>query len=96
MHATDAELLALAQAKLADGRLPVVERYRRYAGFGPAAACALCERVIATGEVEIELEWGAAGRRCSLSFHLRCENAWVTARERRGQQPPSGGSGEAG
>ena len=77
----DAEVRALIQAKLADGRLPRVALIHVWGGPGDGRACAACDETIRKDQLQIE------GEREELvgPFHMRCFHLWDS--ERRGEGP---------
>jgi len=76
------KLLALAQAKIDTGDLPATGDVTTLGGSGSGAACAACERPIATDTAELEIEWSQGGRAAVARLHPPCYAAWSVAVER--------------
>jgi hypothetical protein len=79
----EAELRAIARARIAKGRLPIVPPSRMWVGKGSGRLCALCDKVIQPHDVEYEIqdELGAAIQ--TYFFHMVCESVWQLECARR-------------
>lgn len=71
------ELLQLAHARVADGSLPHMERFRTYGGPGTGQPCALCRGTISRESLEILVE--SETDSSTLIFHVKCQAAWLVA-----------------
>lgn len=81
----DVRLTAAVLSKLTVRKLPTVPLSRVWVGEGTGATCDVCERPIAPGEVEYEVN---IKRVSVLHFHRECfvvwdrERAWYHAKHR--------------
>jgi hypothetical protein len=73
-------LRALARAKLDRGDLPTQREMRLWAGPGANLPCALCERPIARGDVEYELQFPAGHALKVWHLHRVCYAVWELER----------------
>ncbi|HEX9818504.1 MAG TPA: hypothetical protein VGD07_02700 [Methylomirabilota bacterium] len=70
----------IIREKVADGRLPVREPVKTWAGYGRGQPCSACELPILAAQAEYEFEDGDATYR----FHIGCYGLWEAERRRRG------------
>jgi hypothetical protein len=72
-----------AKERMRSGELPTYGPSSSYAGRGSSISCALCDAPILASEVELELEFVAAGaHRKVIRLHSGCESVWNEERLR--------------
>jgi hypothetical protein len=76
LKALENELRLLARSRIEEGRLPSTVPARAWAGRGSDAPCSLCDKIIASGEVEYEVESRAGESTRIHRFHFLCHAAW--------------------
>ena len=69
-------LAATVRSKLRDGRLPVSEPGKVYAGYGRGLLCSACEEAIEPTQVEYEFD----ERDRTYRFHPACHAIWQAER----------------
>jgi hypothetical protein len=79
----EARLREQARAAIRRGKLPARAPTRTWGGDGVGAACSVCELLIRTDELEIELEFAHDSSALALEkhhVHPRCFAAWELER----------------
>ena len=71
-----------ARERIQRGALPAEEPVRTWAGPGTGRSCGLCDRPIASGDAEFELQFGG---KPDYRFHTICHASWQLERLRRQQ-----------
>lgn len=80
------------------GKLPEQRPERMWGGPGSGASCAICGKIIGTGEVEFELQFAPKGGSGAANYHVhvQCFSAWELERRNgspNGHLPQAGNEG---
>jgi len=66
-----------ARAAIRSGKLPTRRPDRTWGGRGSGTPCAICDLAVHRDEMELELEFVAAGRHAKvMHVHTKCFAAW--------------------
>ena len=73
----EARLRSIARERIARGDLPCLSPpLRMWGGYGSGRRCVVCDRLIESADVELEVEESAEGRLTLMSFHVVCQSIW--------------------
>ncbi len=71
-------LRGLARGRIERGELPCLSPpLRMWGGYGSGRQCVVCDSVIASAEVELEVEETVEGRVTLMWFHVVCQSIWL-------------------
>ena len=70
-----------ARLAIQSGRLPTCRPDRTWGGRGTGAPCAICDAPVRGDEMELEIEFVAAGNHLKvIQVHTKCFAAWELER----------------
>ncbi len=70
------DLRPVARERIATGQLPSTAPAKTWGGAGSGALCSLCDRQIASQDLEYEVEAVVNDTVQTFRFHLVCESIW--------------------
>jgi hypothetical protein len=87
-------LRGIARGRIERGDLPCLSPpLRMWGGYGSGRRCVVCDSVIESADVELEVEENVEGRVTLMSFHVVCQSIWqlecARAAYLRNQRPDS-------
>lgn len=94
----ESELPARTREAMLTDKLPRQPPERMWGGPGSGASCAICGKIIGTGEVEFELQFALNGGSGAANYHVhvQCFTAWELERRNgspNGHLPQAGNEG---
>lgn len=67
----------IARSRIARGELPCLSPpLRMWGGYGSGRSCVVCDGVIESADVELEVEENVEGRVTLMWFHVVCQSIW--------------------
>lgn len=68
---------AIARGRIARGELPCLSPpLRMWGGYGSGRPCVVCDSVIESTDVELEVEENIEGNVTLMRFHVVCQSIW--------------------